>query len=128
MVRHVDAVVDCGLIINPEAVSHQIEGSIVMGTSSALREQTLFANGVVTNPSFAEYAPITIRETPTITVSFVEDKMSPMGGVGEPGVAPITGAIANAVYDLIGVRIFDTPFLPEKVLAAMQDSAATPAS
>jgi len=130
-VRHFDVGVDCGLVINPEAVKHQLEGGVVMGTSSTLREIIKFENGQVTNASFAEYAPITMREAPSVDVVFSEDKTNPMGGIGEPGVAPTTGAIANAVYDLLGIRLFDTPFTSDRVLAALQDGGtkvATPVS
>lgn len=133
-VRHFDVGVDCGLVINPEAVKHQLEGGVVMGTSSSLREMIKFKNGQVSNASFAEYAPIPMSEAPSVDVVFSEDKNDPMGGIGEPGVAPTTGAIANAVYDLLGIRLFDTPFTPDRVLAELekQDSGvaspvATPA-
>jgi len=129
MVKHFDVGVDCGLVINPEAVKHQLEGGVVMGTSASLREIITFENGTVTNPSFAQYAPITMREAPSVDVVFSEDKNNPMGGIGEPGVAPTTGAIANALYDLLGIRLFDTPFTPDRVLAALKEQgAATPAS
>lgn len=121
MVRHFDVAIDCGLIVNPEAVKHQVEGSVVMGTSSSLREMIKFENGRVTNPTFAEYAPITMREAPSVDTVFVEDKTNPMGGVGEPAVAPTTAAIANALYDLAGIRLFDTPFTADRVLAALQE-------
>ena len=127
--KHFDVAVDCGLVINPEAVKHQLEGGVVLGTSASLREIIKFDNGQVKNASFAEYAPITMRESPTVSVVFSEDKNNPMGGIGEPGVAPTTGAIANAVYDLLGIRLFDAPFTADRVLAALQDQgAATPAS
>jgi CO/xanthine dehydrogenase Mo-binding subunit len=129
-VRHFDVGVDCGLVVNPEAVKHQLEGGVVMGTSSTLREIILFENGQVQNATFAEYAPITMREAPSVDVVFSEDKANPMGGIGEPGVAPTTGAIANAVYDLLGIRLYDTPFTADRVLAALQESdtkVATPA-
>lgn len=121
-VRHVDVAVDCGLIVNPEAVTHQVEGSVVMGTSATLREIIKFENGQVTNASFAEYAPITMAAAPSVDVVFVEDKTNPMGGIGEPAVAPSTGAIANALYDLTGIRLFDTPFTPDRVLAELNKS------
>ncbi|MGI8482854.1 MAG: xanthine dehydrogenase family protein molybdopterin-binding subunit, partial [Thermomicrobiales bacterium] len=128
-VRHFDVGVDCGLVINPEAVKHQIEGSIVLGTSATLREIITFDNGQVSNASFAQYAPITMRESPTVSVVFSEDKANPMGGIGEPGVAPSTAAIANAVYDLLGVRLFDVPFTADRVLAALKaKESATPAA
>ena len=121
MVRQFDVAVDCGLVVNPEGAMHQIEGSVVLGTSSSLREMITFENGEVTNPTFAQYAPITMREAPAVNVTFVEDKSNPMGGIGEPAVAPTTAAIANALYDLAGVRLFDQPFTADRVLAALQE-------
>lgn len=121
LVRHFDVAVDCGLVLNPEAVKHQLEGGVVMGTSSSLREFIEFENGQVRNNSFGAYAPITMRESPSVDVVFSEDKNNPMGGIGEPGVAPSTGAIANALYDLTGVRLFDTPFTADRVLAALEE-------
>ncbi len=128
-VRHVDVAIDCGLVVNPEAVKHQVEGSVVLGTSSALREIIKFDNGRVTNPSFGEYAPITMRESPTVDTVFVEDKTQPMTGVGEPAVAPVAGAVANALYDLLGIRLYDLPFTADRVLAELQkQSGSTPAA
>lgn len=121
IVRQFDVAVDCGLIVNPEAAKHQIEGSVVLGTSATLRETILFENGEVTNPTFAQYAPITMREAPPVNVVFVEDKSNPMGGIGEPAVAPTSGAIANALYDLAGIRLFDLPLTADRILAALQE-------
>jgi nicotinate dehydrogenase subunit B len=120
-VKHVDVAIDCGLVVNPGAVTHQVEGSVVLSTSAALREIITFENGRVTTSSFAEYQPITIRESPTVDVVFVEDKSNPMGGVGEPAVAPLPGAVANAIYDAVGVRVAEMPFTSDKVLAALQE-------
>lgn len=120
-VKHVDVAIDCGLVLNPEAVRHQVEGSVVMSTSATLREMVTFANGAVTTTAFAEYLPLTMREAPTVDVVFVEDKTNPMGGVGEPAVAPLTGAVANAVFDATGIRLAEVPFTPERVLAALRE-------
>jgi nicotinate dehydrogenase subunit B len=122
LVRHIDVAIDCGMVVNPEAVRHQVEGSVVMGTSSTLREIVMFENGRVTNTTFAEYAPITMRETPSVETVIIREQDYPMGGVGEPAVAPATGAIANALYDLAGIRLFDTPFTPDRVLAELQNT------
>jgi nicotinate dehydrogenase subunit B len=119
-VLHVDVAFDCGLVVNPAGVQDQAEGSVVMSLSPTLREAITFENGKVTNPSFEQYQPITMKETPTVDVILVEDKANPMGGVGEPAVAPVPAAVANAVYDAIGVRLFEMPFTPERVLAAIQ--------
>ncbi len=120
-VKHVDVALDCGLVVNPAAVESQVEGAIVMqGTSSTLKEAITFAKGRVTNGSFAQYAPLRFTEAPTVDVVIIEDKTQPMQGIGEPAVDPTSAAIANAIYDAVGVRMRDLPFTPEKVLAALK--------
>lgn len=120
-VKHVDVALDCGLVVNPAGLESQVEGAIVMqGTSSTLKEQITFANGRVTNPAFSDYDPLTFIEAPSVGVVTVEDKNQPMGGIGEPAVDPTSGAISNAIYDAVGVRLRDLPFTPAKVLAAIR--------
>ena len=120
-VKHVDAAVDCGLVVNRAAATEQVEGSIVMqGTSSTLFEELKFAKGKVTNPTFAQYGPLRSVDAPIVDVVFVEDKKQPMQGMGEPAVGASTPAIANAIYDAVGVRMRDLPFTPDKVLAAIK--------
>jgi isoquinoline 1-oxidoreductase len=130
IVERFDAVIDCGLIVNPEGVRHQLEGAIVLSLSPTLKEAITFENGTVTNASFAQYAPLNISEAPRqIEVDFIEDKSNPMGGVGEPGVAPVPAAVCNAIYDATGVWIYEFPFTPERVLAALTAAGkATPAA
>jgi nicotinate dehydrogenase subunit B len=119
--KHVDVALDCGLVVNPAAVEAQVEGAIVMqGTSSTLKEAITFANGKVTNGSFAQYGLLTFTEAPSVEVVLMEDKTQPMGGVGEPAVDPCSAAISNAIYDAVGVRLRELPFTPAKVLAAIQ--------
>ena len=118
-VSHVDVAFDCGLVVNPLAVRSQAEGSVVMGLSPTLREMTTFDSGRVTNASFGQYRPITMMEAPTVDVVFVEDKTNPMGGVGEPMVSPVSAAVANAIYDAVGIRLRELPFTPDRVLAAL---------
>jgi CO/xanthine dehydrogenase Mo-binding subunit len=123
-VKHVDVATDCGLVVNPQAAAYQTEGAVILALSPTLREAITFDNGKVTNASFGQYRPITILETPSVDAIFVEDKTQPMAGIGEPAVAPITGAVANAVYDAIGVRLREVPFTPDVVLAAIAAKGA----
>ena len=132
-VTHFDAAIDCGLAVNPQGVTDQVEGSIVLSLSPALKEAITFKNGVVTNPTWDQYNPLRMKEVPTVDVVVVQNKTERMGGVGEPGVAPVPGAVSNAVYDAIGIRLMDMPFTPDKVLAALKvknggAGTATPAS
>lgn len=125
-----DAALDPGLAVNPESISHQIQGGIVQSLSAVLREEVVFENGKLTNGTFAQYAPIVMRDAPPeINVVVLSDPTQPMGGIGEPGVAPVIGAVANAIYDAVGARVFQAPFTPERILAALgKDIPATPAS
>ncbi|HEU0164494.1 MAG TPA: molybdopterin cofactor-binding domain-containing protein, partial [Thermomicrobiales bacterium] len=119
-ILHFDVAIDAGLIVNPEAATHQAEGSVIFSLSPTIREAAAFDNGKVTNDTWAQYQPIKFSEVPTIDVIFVEDKTQPMGGMGEPAVAPVPAAVANAIYDAVGVRLFELPFTPDRVLAAIQ--------
>ncbi len=129
---HVEAAIDPGLAVNPEAIKHQIEGSIIQSLSAALREGITFEGGKLTNGTFSQYKPIVMRDAPSIGVTVLSDPSRPMGGVGEPGVAPTLGAVGNAIYDAIGARVFEVPFTPDRILAALGNGAtvspeATPA-
>ena len=126
-ILRMDIAVDPGLAVNPEAIKHQIGGGAMMSLSGALREELTFANGKLTNGTFAQYAPIVMRDSPpTINVTVISDPTLPMSGIGEPGVAPALGAVANAIYDACGARLFQAPFTPERILAALAESSASP--
>jgi CO/xanthine dehydrogenase Mo-binding subunit len=128
-VLHMDAVIDCGLCVNPMGAADQVEGAIVLSMSPTLTEEITFKDGVVTNPTFGQYKPLRMADAPTVSVDVLQNVNEKMGGVGEPGVAPVPGAVANAIYDAIGVRLFELPFTPDRVLAAIKakaDAAATP--
>jgi CO/xanthine dehydrogenase Mo-binding subunit len=119
-VEHIDAAIDCGLVVNRMAAMRQVEGSIVMqGTSSTMNEQLQFSNGRVTTTSLAQYRPLGFVDAPSVDVVFVEDRSQPMQGIGEPAVGAVSAAISNAIYDAAGIRLRDLPFLPEKVQAAI---------
>jgi 4-hydroxybenzoyl-CoA reductase subunit alpha len=122
---------DCGTAINPMAVEGQVEGAVVMGLSETLLEQEEFDdNGRLTNPDLHNYLMATAMDVPVIDSSLVEsfEPAGPYGAkeVGEGATLPVLGAIANAVADAIGGRIFDLPITPEKVLRAIRTKADRP--
>lgn len=120
-----DAAVDPGLVVNPEGVKNQIEGGILMSVSAAIREEIKFEGGKILNPTFATYNPVRMNDTPAvINTVVISDPNQPMAGIGEPGVAPVIGAIANAIYDACGARLFQAPFTPERILAALAENNA----
>ncbi len=116
---------DVGRAINPMAVEGQIEGGAQMGLGYALTEELIVRNGKVLNPSFLDYRVFTSADMPSIETIIVEtdDPTGPFGakGVGEMGGTPTAAAIANAIYDAVGVRLTELPMTPERVLAALDE-------
>ena len=129
-VVHFDAAIDCGLAVNLQGITDQVEGAIVLSLSPAMKEAIRFKDGVVLTQTWDSYNPLRMKEVPTVDVVVVQNLNEKMGGVGEPGVAPVPGAVSNAVYDAIGIRLHDMPFTPDKVLAALkaksEGGSATP--
>jgi len=116
---------DVGKVLNPETLAGQVYGALAQGLGYALYEEVQTEEGRIVNPSFRDYKIPTICEMDfPIDIEFVEtaDEAGPFGakGVGEPGLVPTAPAIANAIYDAVGVRIRDLPITPQKLLAALQ--------
>lgn len=116
---------DIGYPINPTSVHGQIEGSMIMGLGYTLHEDLRFKDGKVLNPSFSKYRIPRSVDSTTIESIFVQthDSQGPFGakGMGEASLLPTAAAIANAIYDAVGVRIKDLPITPEKVLKALKE-------
>lgn len=117
---------DCGKALSPRIVEGQMEGSVYMGFAEAIMEQHIVDpghNGVHTGPSLLDYRIPTFADTPEIHSIIVEhpDANGPYGAkeAGEGPLHPIIPAIANAIYDAVGVRMNATPFSPPRVLAAI---------
>ena len=125
VVRYV-AAQDSGRIMNPRMALNQVEGAVSQMLGFALSEELVTdgPTGVTLNASYLEHKSPTIMDYPDIQVIFADtvDPVGPMGakGLGEvpcPGVAP---AIANAVYDAVGLRLTELPITPDRVIRAMQ--------
>jgi carbon-monoxide dehydrogenase large subunit len=121
------AAFDVGKAINPDMVKAQIEGGFVQGVSTALFEGLQLKDGVVQNASFVDYRIATSTDAPrniqAIIVEVPQDD-GPWGarGVGEHSMVPTIPAIANAIYDAIGIRVGSPPYTSEKVYLAMLDA------
>ena len=124
-VLKVAAAHDLGRAINPLTCRQQIEGSVIMGLSNALLEEFKLDRGRILNDSLADYKIASIKDVPEIVSILVESlhPEAPYGakGVGEPAAAATAPAIANAIYDAIGVRIKNLPITPEKILAGLKE-------
>jgi xanthine dehydrogenase molybdenum-binding subunit len=116
---------DVGRAINPMLLEGQVYGGATMGIGYALTERLILKDGKVMNSNFRDYKMLTAKDVPNIETIVIEtnDPFGPFGakGVGEPGLVPTAPAIANAIYDAVGVRIKDLPITPEKVLAALKE-------
>jgi CO/xanthine dehydrogenase Mo-binding subunit len=114
---------DVGRAINPVAVEGQIQGGSAQGLGYALMEEFVVEKGVTQTPSLSEYLVPTSVDFPTTEAIILESGtgVGPFGakGIGEPALTPAAPAVANAVADAIGVRIYDLPITPEKVLKAL---------
>jgi CO/xanthine dehydrogenase Mo-binding subunit len=117
---------DVGKVLNPPALKGQIYGALAQGIGYTLYEQLQTEKGRILNSNFRDYKIPTIAEMSfPIELDLVEtnDEFGPFGakGVAEPGLVPTAPAIANAIYNAVGVRIQDLPITPEKVLAALKE-------
>jgi 4-hydroxybenzoyl-CoA reductase subunit alpha len=123
---------DIGRAINPVLARGQVEGSVYMGLGEALMEEQAFrrlppklSNALVHKiPSMLEYKSLTSLDMPEVITELVEDPdpNCPFGAkeVGQGPLLPVMPALANAVYDAVGVRIDELPITPDKVLKALE--------
>lgn len=111
---------DMGLAINPEGATIQMEGCITMGLGYCLTEEIQFEGGKIKNHSFDTYDIPRFSWLPMITTLILDKKdQAPQGG-GEPAIIVMGGLIANAIYDAIGVRLFQLPMTPARVLEGIK--------
>jgi 4-hydroxybenzoyl-CoA reductase alpha subunit len=115
---------DVGQSINPLLVAGQVEGGAYMGYGEAVMEQQVFRKGRHKIPSLLDYKLPTTLDTPEIETILIEipDREGPFGGkeAGQGPLNPVIPAIANAVFDAVGVRIDETPITSDKVLKALR--------
>jgi CO/xanthine dehydrogenase Mo-binding subunit len=129
-VRRLASCYDVGKAINRNSVEGQIEGGAAMGIGYALLEEDKVAAGVTVTPNLMTYLIPTALDVPDVTSIVLEsgEGMGPWGarGIGEPAMVPTAPAIANAVFDAVGVRMTRLPITPERLWRAMQERGAPP--
>jgi CO/xanthine dehydrogenase Mo-binding subunit len=124
LVNYVTAV-DVGKAINPLGCRQQLAGAAITGIGQALFEEIAYDNGQMINPNLVDYVLPSLGDMPlaidTISVE-VPDPNGPFGakGIGESALIPVAPAIANAVFDAVGVRIKDLPIKAEKIFLALE--------
>jgi CO/xanthine dehydrogenase Mo-binding subunit len=112
--------VDLGLVVNPDGARQQVEGGLTMGLGYALAEEVRFQGGRILDRNFDTYQIPRFSWLPKLEVVLVDNPDLPAQGLGEPPVIPIGAALANAVFDAVGARVYQLPMTPERVLEALK--------
>ncbi|APZ45838.1 isoquinoline 1-oxidoreductase [Polaribacter reichenbachii] len=112
VIKKVTAAVDCGILVNPTGAKNQVEGGVIDGIGHAMYSDFSFKEGSPEYKNFDRYRLIRMQETPQVEVHFVENNLSPTG-LGEPGLPPAGGAVANAIHNALGKRLYSQPFIKE---------------
>lgn len=112
VVKKVTVAVDCGILVNPTGAKNQVEGGVLDGIGHAMYADFSFKDGKPAHKNFDTYRLIRMQETPKVEVHFVENNLSPTG-LGEPGLPPAGGAVANAINAALGKRLYSQPFVNE---------------
>jgi CO/xanthine dehydrogenase Mo-binding subunit len=115
---------DCGLIINPDGLRNQIEGNVIQTLSRTLKEELQFDASNVTSIDWDHYPILTFKDVPQIDIVLLDRPDLPASGAGEPSSCPVTAAVANAIFDAVGARIYETPFTPARVKQALSTSVS----
>ncbi|BAL75436.1 xanthine dehydrogenase family protein molybdopterin-binding subunit [Bradyrhizobium cosmicum] len=119
-VKRLTLAVDVGEAINPDGVVNQIEGGAIQATSWVLKERVRFDQTHITSTSWTDYPILTFSEVPAVDVEIVQRPEIEPVGAGEAAHGPVTAAIANAVFDCLGVRVRDLPITRDRIIAAME--------
>jgi isoquinoline 1-oxidoreductase beta subunit len=112
VIKKVTVAVDCGVVVNPSGARNQVEGGVIDGIGHAMFADFSFKEGKPDAQNFDTYRLIRMLETPKVVVHFVENNLSPTG-LGEPGLPPAGGAVANAINAALGKRMYSQPFAKE---------------
>jgi isoquinoline 1-oxidoreductase subunit beta len=118
-VKKLTVAMDLGTVINPDGVRAQIEGSTLWGMSLALFEAAPLKGGALQVTNFDAYTPMRMSEMPELDISIIANN-DPPSGCGEPAVTVVAPAIANAIYNAVGVRVRSLPITQAAVRKELQ--------
>jgi nicotinate dehydrogenase subunit B len=121
-VKKLTLAVDVGEAINPDGVINQIEGGAIQAASWVLKERVRFDRERITSNSWTDYPILRFSEVPQVEVEVIQRSEIDPVGAGEAAHGPVTAAIANAVFDCLGVRVRNLPITRDSLIAAMEES------
>jgi nicotinate dehydrogenase subunit B len=110
---------DAGQVVNPDGLKNQLEGGVVQAASWAMKEAVRFDRERITSRDWETYPILTFPEAPKVETVLIDRPGLPSLGSGEATQGPTPAAIANAVFDAVGIRLRQMPFTPERVMVAM---------
>lgn len=113
---------DAGLVIDPDGLTNQLEGGFIQAASWTLKEEVSWDHECVTSRDWDSYPILRFSEIPDIATILLARPDEPALGAGEASTGPTPAAIANAIFDAVGVRVRDLPFTPDRVRAAAFDN------
>jgi CO/xanthine dehydrogenase Mo-binding subunit len=119
VVKRVWAAIDAGLVINPDGLANQTEGGVIQAVSWALKEAVSYDRNGILSSSWDDYPILSFAESPRVDVTIVNRPDLPPLGAGEGTQGPTAAAVANAIFNAMGVRLRDMPFTRERVVAAL---------
>ena len=119
-VKRVVCAQDMGLVINPEGATIQMEGCITMGLGYALSEKVVFKGGEILTSNFDTYEIPRFSWLPKIETVIIENKDADPQGGGEPAIVTMGAVVANAIYDAVGVRLFQLPMTSDRIKEALK--------
>jgi isoquinoline 1-oxidoreductase len=108
---------ECGAIVNPDGLKHQVEGSVIQGIGGALFEAIDFADGKILNPRFSKYRVPRLSDVPKLETVLLDRKDLPSAGAGECPIVALAPAVGNAIFDATGVRLRSLPMVPNGLKA-----------
>jgi len=117
-VRRLVVAIDVGEVINPDGVANQMEGGAIQATSWTLKEAVRFDRSRITSDTWETYPILRFSEVPAVEVEILDRPAERSLGAGEAAHPPTVAAIANAVFDALGVRVRDLPITRERIIAA----------
>jgi CO/xanthine dehydrogenase Mo-binding subunit len=123
-VLNLDLAVDVGMVVDLDGVINQFEGGAIQSASWTLKEQVTFDAQTVTSVDWAHYPVLRFSEVPRVTVHVIDRPDEPPLGAGEAAQGPVAAALANAVFDALGVRVRSLPLSAENIVRAIEGAQA----
>ena len=118
-VKRVVMALDVGVVVNPDGLRQQAEGSVVMGMGYSLTEEVKFRNGDVLTRNFDGYPIPRFSWMPKVEIVFVDNPETAALGGGEPPIITMGAVLANAIFDAVGARVLQLPMTPDRVKSAL---------